>query len=69
MTGNQVRQSIIDKANLYWNDMFEFDIEGDEFINFLRGKGDRNQWGGAKQIVIFAKMENLKIEVHSHGIP
>eukprot|EP00972_Heterocapsa_arctica_P052903 7787715-Heterocapsa_arctica.AAC.1 len=49
--------------------MFEFDIEGKEFINFLRGTGDRNQWGGARQIVIFAKMENIKIEVHSHGIP
>eukprot|EP00972_Heterocapsa_arctica_P110706 16300318-Heterocapsa_arctica.AAC.1 len=69
MTGNQVRQSIIDKANLYWNDIFEFDIEGDEFINFLSGTGYRNQWGGARQIAIFANMENRLIEVHSHGIP
>eukprot|EP00972_Heterocapsa_arctica_P060694 8954373-Heterocapsa_arctica.AAC.1 len=69
MTGNQVRQSIIANANLYWNDMFEFEIEGEEFINFLSGTGDRNQWGGARQIVIFAKMGNIKIEVHSHGIP
>eukprot|EP00972_Heterocapsa_arctica_P053685 7909448-Heterocapsa_arctica.AAC.1 len=69
MTGNQVRQSIIAKANLYWNDMFEFDFEGEEFINFRSGTGDRNQWGGARQIVTFAKMENIKSEVHSHGIP
>eukprot|EP00972_Heterocapsa_arctica_P017702 2616472-Heterocapsa_arctica.AAC.1 len=69
MTGNQVRQRIIDKANLCWNDSFEFDLEGDEFINFLSGTGDRNQWGRATQIAIFANMENIKIEVHSHGIP
>eukprot|EP00972_Heterocapsa_arctica_P033125 4873021-Heterocapsa_arctica.AAC.1 len=69
MTGNQVRDSIIAKANLDWNDMFDFDLEGEEFINFLSGTGDRNQWGGAIQIAIFAKMENIKIDVHSHGIP
>eukprot|EP00972_Heterocapsa_arctica_P059125 8717626-Heterocapsa_arctica.AAC.1 len=69
MTGNQVRQSIIDTANLYWSDIFEYDIEGEEFINFLSGTGDRNQWGGAKQIAIFANIGNIKIEVHSHGIP
>eukprot|EP00972_Heterocapsa_arctica_P083149 12253636-Heterocapsa_arctica.AAC.1 len=60
MTGNQVRQSIIANANLSWNDIFEFDIEGEEFINILSGTGDRNQWGGASQITIFAKMETLK---------
>eukprot|EP00972_Heterocapsa_arctica_P019033 2810040-Heterocapsa_arctica.AAC.1 len=60
MTGNQVRQSIIDKANLYWNNIFEFDIEGEEFIHFLSGTGDRNQWGGARQIAIFTNMENIK---------
>eukprot|EP00972_Heterocapsa_arctica_P103492 15251873-Heterocapsa_arctica.AAC.1 len=60
MTGNQVRESIIAKANLDWNDMFEFDLEGDEFINFLSGTADRKQWGGATQITIFANMENIK---------
>eukprot|EP00972_Heterocapsa_arctica_P069873 10321457-Heterocapsa_arctica.AAC.1 len=60
MTGNQVRQSIIDKANRYWNNIFEFDIEGKEFINFLSGTGDKNQWGGARQIEIFPTMENVK---------
>eukprot|EP00972_Heterocapsa_arctica_P105380 15528678-Heterocapsa_arctica.AAC.1 len=59
MTGNQVRQSIIANANLHWNDMFEFDIEGEEFIHFLSGTGDRNQWGGARQIAIFATMANI----------
>eukprot|EP00972_Heterocapsa_arctica_P085142 12545516-Heterocapsa_arctica.AAC.1 len=62
MTGNQVRQSIIDKANLYRNNIFESDIEGEEFINFLSVTGDRNQWRGARQISIFANMENIKIE-------
>eukprot|EP00972_Heterocapsa_arctica_P083898 12362187-Heterocapsa_arctica.AAC.1 len=69
MTRNQVRESIIAKANLYCNDMFEFDFEGEKFINFLSGTGDRQQWGGARQIAIFTNMENIKIDVHSHGIP
>eukprot|EP00972_Heterocapsa_arctica_P029934 4411031-Heterocapsa_arctica.AAC.1 len=49
--------------------MFEFYIEGEEFINFLSEAGDRKQWGGARQIAIFAKMENTKMDVHSHGTP
>eukprot|EP00972_Heterocapsa_arctica_P065185 9623169-Heterocapsa_arctica.AAC.1 len=49
--------------------MFEFDPEGEEFINSLSGTGDRKQWGGARHIAIFAKMENIKSDVHSHGIP
>eukprot|EP00972_Heterocapsa_arctica_P065309 9642368-Heterocapsa_arctica.AAC.1 len=69
MTGNQVRQSVIAKANLYWNDTLEFDLEGGEFIHFLSATGARNKWGGAKPIAIFANMENITIEVHSHGIP
>eukprot|EP00972_Heterocapsa_arctica_P081871 12065539-Heterocapsa_arctica.AAC.1 len=62
MTGNQVRDSIIAKANLYCNDMFDFGIEGEEFIHFLSETGDRKLWGGARQIAIFAKMENIKID-------
>eukprot|EP00972_Heterocapsa_arctica_P113755 16438917-Heterocapsa_arctica.AAC.1 len=69
MNGNQVRQSILEKANLYWNEVFEYNIEGEEFINLLQETGDRNQWGGANQMAIFAKMENIKIDVYSHGIP
>eukprot|EP00972_Heterocapsa_arctica_P031833 4691032-Heterocapsa_arctica.AAC.1 len=60
MTGNQVRQSIMDKANLYCNEIFKFDTEGEEFIYFLKETGDRNQWGGANQIAIFATMDNFK---------
>eukprot|EP00972_Heterocapsa_arctica_P069060 10204076-Heterocapsa_arctica.AAC.1 len=69
MTGDQVRDSISAKANLYWNDMFDFDLEGEELTNFLSETGDRKQWGGARQIAIFATMANIKIDVHSHGIP
>eukprot|EP00972_Heterocapsa_arctica_P089093 13138652-Heterocapsa_arctica.AAC.1 len=47
--------------------MFDFDLEGEEFINFLSGTGDRKLWGGARQIVIFSNMENIKIDLHSHG--
>eukprot|EP00972_Heterocapsa_arctica_P037064 5456065-Heterocapsa_arctica.AAC.1 len=49
--------------------MLDFDLEGEEFINFLSGAGDRTQWGGASQITIFANMEHIKIDVHSHGTP
>eukprot|EP00972_Heterocapsa_arctica_P107400 15819285-Heterocapsa_arctica.AAC.1 len=58
MNGAQVRQSIINNTNLYCNAMFEYDTEGDEFINFLQEAADRNQWGGANQMAMFAKMEN-----------
>eukprot|EP00972_Heterocapsa_arctica_P112323 16431132-Heterocapsa_arctica.AAC.1 len=69
MNGAQVRQRIIEKANLYWIEVFEYDIEGEEFIHFLQETADRNQWGGANQMAIFAKMEHIKIDVYSHGIP
>eukprot|EP00972_Heterocapsa_arctica_P027872 4098624-Heterocapsa_arctica.AAC.1 len=59
----------MDKANLYWNEIFKYDIEGEEFIDFLKETGDISQWGGANQITIFANVENIKIDVHSHGIP
>eukprot|EP00972_Heterocapsa_arctica_P105778 15582825-Heterocapsa_arctica.AAC.1 len=62
MNGNQVRQIIMEKANLDWNDVFEYDIEGEEFINFLKETSDINQWGGANQMARFAKMENIKID-------
>eukprot|EP00972_Heterocapsa_arctica_P073754 10888917-Heterocapsa_arctica.AAC.1 len=69
MNGAQVRQIIIGNANMYWNKIFEHDNEGEEFINFLHGTSDRNQWGGANQMAMFANMENIKIEVYSHGMP
>eukprot|EP00972_Heterocapsa_arctica_P098458 14528629-Heterocapsa_arctica.AAC.1 len=69
MNGAQVRQRIIENANMYWDELFESDNEGEEFINFLHETSDRNQWGGANQMAICAKMENIKIEVYSHGTP
>eukprot|EP00972_Heterocapsa_arctica_P002405 348219-Heterocapsa_arctica.AAC.1 len=70
MNGNQVRQRIMEqKANMYWNEVYEYDIEGEEFINFLKETADRNQWGEANQMAIFAKMEHIQIDVYSHGIP
>eukprot|EP00972_Heterocapsa_arctica_P051597 7589925-Heterocapsa_arctica.AAC.1 len=48
--------------------MFDFDLEGEESIHFLSETGDSKQWGGARQLTIFAKMEHIKIDVHSHGI-
>eukprot|EP00972_Heterocapsa_arctica_P008549 1247205-Heterocapsa_arctica.AAC.1 len=38
-------------------------------MHFFRETGDIHQWGGANQIAIFATMENIKLDVHSHGIP
>eukprot|EP00972_Heterocapsa_arctica_P077662 11453932-Heterocapsa_arctica.AAC.1 len=60
--GNQVRESIIEKANIYRSVIFEFDTDGEEFINVISETSDRKQWGGAIQITIFAKLENIKIE-------
>eukprot|EP00972_Heterocapsa_arctica_P026292 3870834-Heterocapsa_arctica.AAC.1 len=62
MTGNQVRESIIEKTNLDWSVIFEFDTDGAESINFFSGTSDNKQWGGARQMAIFAKMEHIKIE-------
>eukprot|EP00972_Heterocapsa_arctica_P084963 12519415-Heterocapsa_arctica.AAC.1 len=62
LNGAQVRQRIIEKANLYCNEVFEYDIEGEEFIHFLQETAERNQCGGANQMAIFAKMENIKID-------
>eukprot|EP00972_Heterocapsa_arctica_P028325 4165634-Heterocapsa_arctica.AAC.1 len=43
--------------------------EGEEFITLIQETSDRNQWGPANQMAMFAKMENIKIEVYSHGMP
>eukprot|EP00972_Heterocapsa_arctica_P027018 3973796-Heterocapsa_arctica.AAC.1 len=59
MTGNQVRENIIEKANLYWIIIFEFDTDGEEFMNFRSETSDKKQWGGARQMASFAKMENI----------
>eukprot|EP00972_Heterocapsa_arctica_P036787 5415846-Heterocapsa_arctica.AAC.1 len=58
MNGNQVRDSTVDKSNMHWRDIFDFDLDGEEFINFLGETVDRKQWGGARQVAIFARMEN-----------
>eukprot|EP00972_Heterocapsa_arctica_P062353 9190931-Heterocapsa_arctica.AAC.1 len=62
MTGNQVRESIIGKANIDWSVIFDFDTDGEEFMNFLCETSDKKQWGGARQMAIVAKMENINIE-------
>eukprot|EP00972_Heterocapsa_arctica_P071535 10568792-Heterocapsa_arctica.AAC.1 len=67
MNGNQVRKSIVEKANIYWSDIFEFDSDGEEFLNFLSEASDKKQWGGARQVTIFAKMKDVKVYIHSHG--
>eukprot|EP00972_Heterocapsa_arctica_P027074 3982244-Heterocapsa_arctica.AAC.1 len=69
MNGAQVRQHIIEQTNIHWQEIFEYDNPGEEFINFLQETADRTQWGGANQMTIFAKMENIKIQVYSHGMP
>eukprot|EP00972_Heterocapsa_arctica_P115478 16447938-Heterocapsa_arctica.AAC.1 len=38
-TGNQVREISMEKANLYWTDIFEVDTDGEEFINLLNETG------------------------------
>eukprot|EP00972_Heterocapsa_arctica_P024968 3680298-Heterocapsa_arctica.AAC.1 len=62
MNGAQVRQRIIEKANIHWQENFEYDNEGEEFIHFLQETSGRNKWGGANQMAMCAKMEHIKIE-------
>eukprot|EP00972_Heterocapsa_arctica_P077439 11422515-Heterocapsa_arctica.AAC.1 len=67
MNGNQVRDSIVEKSNMHWSDVMEFDIDGDEYITCLGETADSKQWGGARQVTIFARMENVNIDIHSYG--
>eukprot|EP00972_Heterocapsa_arctica_P082184 12114457-Heterocapsa_arctica.AAC.1 len=41
MTGNQVRESIVEKSNLYWSVILDVDTDGEEFINFLCETSDK----------------------------
>eukprot|EP00972_Heterocapsa_arctica_P025493 3752718-Heterocapsa_arctica.AAC.1 len=67
MNGNQVRDCIVEKANIYWSDIFEFDTDGEEFIYLLCETTDKKQWGGARQVAIFANMENLLCNIQIRG--
>eukprot|EP00972_Heterocapsa_arctica_P048671 7173422-Heterocapsa_arctica.AAC.1 len=58
MNGNQVRDSIVEQYDMHWCEVMDFDIDGDEHINFLGETADRKQWGGARQVAIFARMEH-----------
>eukprot|EP00972_Heterocapsa_arctica_P021827 3209609-Heterocapsa_arctica.AAC.1 len=67
MNGNQVRDSIMEKSNMHWSEVMYADIDGDEYINFLGETADRKQCGGARQVAIFARMENVRVDIHSYG--
>eukprot|EP00972_Heterocapsa_arctica_P029795 4389871-Heterocapsa_arctica.AAC.1 len=45
---------------MHWSEVMYFDIDGDEYINFLGEAADRKQWGGARQVAIFAHMEKCQ---------
>eukprot|EP00972_Heterocapsa_arctica_P042336 6239484-Heterocapsa_arctica.AAC.1 len=45
MDGHQVRNSIVDKSNVHWQDTMAFDLDGEEYINFLSGTSGTQQWG------------------------
>eukprot|EP00972_Heterocapsa_arctica_P079710 11744217-Heterocapsa_arctica.AAC.1 len=67
MNGNQVRDSVVEKSNMHWSEVMDLDIYGDEYINFLGETADKKQWGGARQVAIFACMENVRVDIHSYG--
>eukprot|EP00972_Heterocapsa_arctica_P032679 4813662-Heterocapsa_arctica.AAC.1 len=56
LNGNEVRSTIVEQSNIYWNDTVEFDQDGEEYINFLVEAADINEWGGARQVAIFARI-------------
>eukprot|EP00972_Heterocapsa_arctica_P000018 2893-Heterocapsa_arctica.AAC.1 len=53
---------------MHWSEVMYVYIDGDEYINFLGETADRKQWGGAaRQVAIFARMGNLRVDIHSYG--
>eukprot|EP00972_Heterocapsa_arctica_P102189 15057427-Heterocapsa_arctica.AAC.1 len=58
LNGNQVRDSIVEQSNMHWSDICDFDLDGEEYINFLGGTADKKQWGGTREVAIFARMGN-----------
>eukprot|EP00972_Heterocapsa_arctica_P107204 15793087-Heterocapsa_arctica.AAC.1 len=67
MDGNQVRSSIVEQPSKHWKDTMEFDLDGEQYINFLSGTSDKKQWGGAKQVAICSRIEAVKVDIHSFG--
>eukprot|EP00972_Heterocapsa_arctica_P028388 4173001-Heterocapsa_arctica.AAC.1 len=54
-------------SNMHWKDTMEFDLDGEEYINFLGKTADRKQWGGARHVTIFSRVENVRVDIHSFG--
>eukprot|EP00972_Heterocapsa_arctica_P089690 13227552-Heterocapsa_arctica.AAC.1 len=67
MDKNLARDSIVEQSNVHWKDTMDFDLDGEEFINFLGETADRNEWGGARQVAIFSRIANVRIDIHSVG--
>eukprot|EP00972_Heterocapsa_arctica_P077249 11393506-Heterocapsa_arctica.AAC.1 len=45
----------------------EFDLDGEEYINFLGETTNRKQWGGARKVTIFSRIQNVRVDTHSVG--
>eukprot|EP00972_Heterocapsa_arctica_P092965 13711948-Heterocapsa_arctica.AAC.1 len=46
----------------------EHAIYGSRLEHFKDEAGDRNEWGGAEQIAVFARIHNIEVEVHAYDM-
>jgi len=59
-----VRNIIIQGAPAVWTTVMEHDMHGEELQQFIGETGDSNEYGGERQIAIFAAIKRLKVTVH-----
>eukprot|EP00972_Heterocapsa_arctica_P100288 14789504-Heterocapsa_arctica.AAC.1 len=62
-----VIETALYKSNMHWKDTMEFVLDGEDYINFIGETADRKQWGGARQVTIFSRIENVRVDIHSVG--
>eukprot|EP00972_Heterocapsa_arctica_P084525 12451597-Heterocapsa_arctica.AAC.1 len=67
INGDRVRQLIHDNADRLWNHM-QYDESQRELIYFKSKTMDRTEWGQFEQIVIWSKMYQVNIEIHSYSM-
>eukprot|EP00972_Heterocapsa_arctica_P097256 14349071-Heterocapsa_arctica.AAC.1 len=65
---NQVRAELLERVLERWGKTMEHDIGGSGLDHFKEETGDKNEWGDAEQIAVFAHIHKMKVEVHAYGM-
>eukprot|EP00972_Heterocapsa_arctica_P111195 16371433-Heterocapsa_arctica.AAC.1 len=60
MEGNQVRAELLERVLERWGKIREHHTDGSGLKHFKEETGDRNGWGGAEQIAVFAHIHNIQ---------